>query len=134
MHPLLILAPNEAILLLSLGIALLYVELNRPGWIVPGMVGLLATLLALASLYETGIRSDGAMLLLAGLAIEVFSLRRVVPHTAHLAAVAATSVGLGFLAKGEQPRLGLVCGLILGTGTWYLVRIAHRARRNKGLD
>lgn len=134
MHPLLILPPNEAILLLTAGVALIYVELNRPGWIVPGSAGLLATLLAVASLVRTGLRSDSATLLLAGIALHLLALRREVPRTLLLAATAATCVGLGYLAKGEQPRLGLACGLILGAGTSLLVRIAHRARRNKGLD
>ena len=30
------LSPNSALLMLTLGILLIYVELNRPGWVVPG--------------------------------------------------------------------------------------------------
>src|SRR5580698_5751837 len=46
------LSPDAAILILTSGVILIAVELNRPGWIVPGAVGLLLALLASASLYS----------------------------------------------------------------------------------
>ena len=44
------LSPDAAIVVLTMGVLLIYVELNRPGWILPGAAGLLATLFAGASL------------------------------------------------------------------------------------
>ncbi len=48
------LSPDAALLVLTLGLLLIYVELNRPGWIVSGAVGLLAVLFAVASLARAG--------------------------------------------------------------------------------
>jgi len=40
---------DSALLVLTMGVLLIYVELNRPGWVVPGAVGLTAALFAMAS-------------------------------------------------------------------------------------
>ena len=102
------LSADQAILLFTLGIALIYVELNRPGWIIPGALGLLATLLALAAMVQNGINLAAAML--------------------------ALTLGLARLNPRIHAAISVPCGLLLGAGTSLLTRIAHRARVNKGLD
>ena len=42
------LSPDAALGMLTVGILLVYVELNRPGVVVPGAVGLTAVLFAVA--------------------------------------------------------------------------------------
>jgi membrane-bound ClpP family serine protease len=134
------LSPNAAVLYLTLGLVLIAVEVNRPGLILPGAIGLLLALLAAASLasrhpstqavlwtaffvvvlvipthnWKVGWLLDAGMT--AGL---IISIRELLPH-------------------GSGPTVNtwsaISSGLLLGVGTTVLTRIARRARENKGLD
>jgi membrane-bound serine protease (ClpP class) len=126
--------PDQAILLLTLGVALIYVELNRPGWILPGALGLLAVLLAGASLLRSGIDPVAASLCASATAILVCSARKTFPVVALVAATLSLMLGLLRLTPQVHMAVALPCGLLLGTGTSLLTRIARRARTNKGLD
>ncbi len=128
------LTPDQAILLLTLGVALIYVELNRPGWILPGAFGLLAILLAGASLLRSGVEPIAAVLCGSGAVILVCSARKTFPVVALAAATLSLMLGLLRLTPQVHAAIALSCGLLLGTGTSLLTRIARRARTNKGLD
>lgn len=130
------LSPDAALLLLTLGLLLIYVELNRPGWILPGAVGLLLSLLSIPSLARFDLQP--AAVLLVGTATALLALNLVRPvHT--LAAAAATlALVLGFARLIHGPGdarvhvvTAILCGLILGVGTSVLTAIARRARTNK---
>ncbi len=132
------LSPDVALVVLTLGVLLIYVELNRPGWVVPGAVGLTVALFAVASLARAGV--NGAAVALVGSAVVLLGLglRRQTPVVVAVAATLALVLGFAELVKG--PSMGIHagtavgCGLMLGGATSILTRIARRARANKGLD
>jgi len=112
------LGPDSALLVLTLGVLLIYVELNRPGWVVPGAVGLTAALFAVASMGRSGVNPGAGALVL------------------DVAATLALVLGFLHLTRDAEigPGLAVGCGLILGGASSILARIARRARANKGLD
>jgi hypothetical protein len=114
-------SPDRAILLLCVGVLLLYVELNRPGWIIPGAAGVLALLLAIASLAHNGVQMLAVLMCM--MAAMMFA-----------AATLTLVLGLCWLTPDAHARVAVPCGIMLGVGTSLLTRIAHRARVNKGLD
>lgn len=127
------LSPNAAVLLLTLGIALIAVELNRPGWILAGALGVLTTLLAAAAILARHGSVPGLALLAAAAIILLLQLRLDVPLWIALLGGAAGVIALTIL-PGVQVAVALWCGLVLAAGTIVLTRIARRARQNKGLD
>jgi membrane-bound ClpP family serine protease len=132
------LGPDVALLVLTLGLLLIYVELNRPGWIVSGAVGLLAVLFAVASLVRLGLNPAAVVLVGTAVALLGVDLRRKTPVVVSIAATLALVLGFAKLVRG--PGMGIKagtavgCGLMLGGCTSILTRIARRARTNKGLD
>lgn len=133
------LSPNVALFLVTLAIALIAVELNRPGWILPGSAGVLLLLLAAASLWQRQpnvIAVATSIMSIAGLLIQT---RR--PF--HISVIAALTILLvdSFAhlyprssAEAISPAVAMVCGTLLATGTTLLTCMARRARQNKGLD
>ena len=132
------LSPDAALLLLTVGLLLIYVELNRPGWIVSGAVGLTAALLAVASLARAGVHPAAAVLVGTAVALLGLGLRRRMPVVVDAAATLALVLGFARLAgrpgAGMHGATAVGCGLVLGGCTSILTRIARRARTNKGLD
>jgi membrane-bound serine protease (ClpP class) len=133
------LTPNAAILLLTLGLAFIYYEFNRPGSILPGALGLLTTLLAIAALAPYGFAPVGILLTFTASALLTLGLLR--PTSILFSSAATLALICGFynlLAHpGSHPvsaSVAIGCGLLLGIGTSALTRIARRARVNKGLD
>jgi len=135
----LLLSPDAAILLATVGILLIYLELNRPGLIFPGAVGLLLTLLAIAALLPQHFNLIALLLIACAITLLGFDLLRPTPRFVPLVTAALLSLGFFFLLKypTSQPihlPVAVSCGLILGAGTSLLTRVARRARANKGLD
>jgi membrane-bound serine protease (ClpP class) len=133
------LRPDVALLGLTLGLLLIYVELNRPGWIVTGAVGLLAVLFAVASLARAGLNPAAVALVGTAVALLGLGLRRRTPVVVDAAATLALVLGFAHLVRGTSGvgiRTGIAvgCGVTLGGCTSILTRIARRARTNKGLD
>jgi membrane-bound serine protease (ClpP class) len=133
------LGPDAAVLLLTLGLLLLYMELNRPGWIVPGALGLLLALFAGASLLRLQLSLAAAALLATAVALLLLDLLRPTPVLVAAAATLALVLGFARLVLGPPPRqvhaaTAIACGLLLGGTTAVLTRIARRARANKALD
>lgn len=133
------LPPNAAILILTFGVVLIAVELNRPGWILPGALGLLLALLAAASLYSRHASAESALAIISCLALMLFGERL----RFHWLLVGLATIPLIFAMTRLIPPMpgpeisawvAVICGLILGAGTLVLTRIAFRARQNKGLD
>jgi membrane-bound ClpP family serine protease len=133
------LSPNAAILFLTVGLALIAVELNRPGFVLPGAIGLLLSLLAAASLTEHHPRPGATLLLIASMLLLLSQARRtllwIIPAGATIFLILSMAM---LLPSTVEPGISLwvaaPCGLILGAGITVLTRIARRARQNKGLD
>jgi membrane-bound ClpP family serine protease len=133
------LSPNAAVVLLTLGLFLIYYELNRPGSILPGALGLLATLLSIASLAPHGFDLPGTTLVLSAVALLTVDLLRPTSILIATAATVALIFGLRNLISYNccvhiSMPVALGCGFLLGAGTSVLTRLARRARVNKGLD
>jgi membrane-bound serine protease (ClpP class) len=125
---------DQAVLLLTLGVLLIYIELNRPGWILPGAFGLLAVLLGSASLLRSGVQPIPAALCGSAALLLAVSVRKTFPVIALGAATLSLTLGLTRIAPQVHAAVAVPCGLLLGAGTSLLTRIARRARANKGLD
>lgn len=133
------LSPDAAILVLTLGLLLIYVELNRPGWIITGAFGLLASLFAIASLLRLDLNHGAMVLVCSAVLLLVLDLLRRTPPLVGAAATLALVLGFNHLVLGPGGlRVHLLTavagGVILGGGTSILTRIARRARTNKALD
>ena len=132
------LSPNAAVLILTAGIALIALELNRPGSILPGTLGLLLSLLAAASLAQHHPRPWLVLLFIASMAVLLLQARRpllwIIPAIATILLILSMDTLLPPARTGISSWVALLCGLFLGTGTTVLTRIARRARQNKGLD
>jgi membrane-bound serine protease (ClpP class) len=133
------LSPNAAILILTAGLALVALELNRPGSILPGAVGLLLALLAAASLSQHRPRPEPVLQFVASMVLLLLQARRpllwIIPASATILLILSMGTLLpSTVQPGISPWVALLCGVFLGTGTTLLTRIAQRARQNKGLD
>lgn len=133
------LSPNAAILILTAGLALVALELNRPGSILPGAVGLLLALLAAASLSQHRPRPEPVLQFVVSMVLLLLQARRpllwIIPASATILLILSMGTLLpSTVQPGISPWVALLCGVFLGTGTTLLTRIAQRARQNKGLD
>jgi membrane-bound ClpP family serine protease len=133
------LSPDAALMVFTVGLLLIYVELNRPGWIVPGAVGLIGTLFAIASMVRMELNAGAVALVSTAIALLVLDLLRRTQWIVAVAATLALVLGFDHLVLGAGGmRIHTVtavgCGMVLGVGTSILTRIARRARANKGLD
>ena len=133
------LSPNAAVLLLTFGVALIAIELNRPGWFFPGAFGLLLTLLATASLLKHNARLEPAVQIIISMALLLLQARRNLHWILAVSATILLVLSLARLLPGNAPGvvsawLASLAGVVLGAGTTVLTRIARRARQNKGLD
>ena len=132
---------TAAILLLTASIMLLAYEFNRPGTIIPGMLGLIGILLAVASITREANAAPILAALVAFLALLLLNLRkpRILFSLPAAAAATAALVALSRNAANHNALLlALACGVMISVGTILLTNIAHRARANKatskGLD
>lgn len=135
----LLLQPDASVFVATVGLCLIFLECNRPGRILPGMAGLLLTLLEAAHLTRLGVRPWASLLLLASAAVPLVNLRHKLPRAALVAATLACIASLRFLMhSGDSAQihwwLALVCGGSLGWLSATLTSIARRARRAKALD
>jgi membrane-bound ClpP family serine protease len=131
--------PDSAVLTLTMGVGLIYYELNRPGTILAGAMGLLGFLLGVAVLVSRGVTLVGATLILVGTLLLAADLIRPMPVVTAFFGTVALVVGLWKLpthscCSSIHLPVAAGCGVILGVGTSLLTRIARRARTNKGLD
>ena len=135
LHP----PPDQAVLLAVAGILLIYVELNRPGLVLPGALGLLILLLSIGTLLPLSFNPIGPVLLAASFCVQLLGLRRPIVWTSSALAGVGVSAGCHLLLSAGRPLKihlpeAIVAGVLLGPGTSLLTAIARRARTNKGLD
>ena len=133
------LSPDAAVLILTAGLALIALELNRPGSILPGGCGVLLALLAAASLAQHHPRPEAATEAIFCVALLLLQLRRrlslVVVTCATIAFVFAVSNLIPPInGRAVSAWAAVLSGIVIAAGTTVLTRIARRARQNKGLD
>ena len=131
--------PDHAVGLACLGVLLIFVELNRPGRILPGAGGLLLLLFSTAALFRDAIRPSAVVLLLCCCAAFLLNWWRPVPFALLLLSTILAIVSLRLLLPpgihGQiQTPVAIVCGGTLGSLSALLTCIARRARRSKALD
>jgi membrane-bound ClpP family serine protease len=133
------LSPNDTVLILTTGLALIALELNRPGSILFGALGLLLSLLAAATLAQHHPRLEPVLQFIGSIALLLLQARRpllwIIPASATILLIFSIGTLLPpTVQPGISPWVALLCGLVLGVGITLLTRIARRARENKGLD
>lgn len=133
------LSPDQAVVLATAGLSLIFVELNRPGRILAGTLGLLLLLLAAADLAQMPLRAVALAAIILLVCFFLLNLYRALPGGL-----------LGCMALGVIPALrylvrpvgntfvhtvpAILCGGGLGLASAVLTRIAFRARRAKALN
>ena len=123
---------DRSVLILSAGLLLIFLECNRPGWVIPGAAGVLLCLLALHSLSILPLRSSAVLLVSAALCVLALPLRLASGWTSLLAGSTFLTLGLARLSAQESWSLpAAACGLLLGPSTAWLTMLAGRARRAK---
>jgi membrane-bound serine protease (ClpP class) len=129
--------PNLCVLLLTLGLLLIYLEINTPGVVVPGAVGVLLVLLAVYSLTRLPLTGYGmwlCVLAVALMALEAKSSRHGLFATAGIVCMV---LGLGWLVNGPLPALQVSWATAIGAGVGFggvsaaLMVLGFEARRSK---
>ena len=124
--------PDTALSLLLAGVLLLYVEINRPGLILPGAAGLILTLLSLHSLASFPIHLGAIALIVLAIPLTLFAASRSHALTLpSLLSVAMLGGGLANLTPTHHPTPILILTSAFALITLLLARAAHRARANK---
>jgi len=125
-------SPAAALGMFTVGLLLIYFELNRPGRVIPGAVGLLLTLLACARLGAAHPGFVGMVLVITAVAMLAMELVRGINRVVAIAATLAMVLGFHQLVV---PPVGwmlcILCGVALGGVTTMLTQVARRARANK---
>lgn len=118
--------PNVAWLVLLGGILLVYFEANHPGLVLPGVVGAVLAMLAVASLGQFGIDWRGVVFSLTAAAL-LFSEARLGWYGIAAGACLTTA---GILL-GVRPLIAASASLPFAALTVYLLKVALRAAQNK---
>jgi membrane-bound serine protease (ClpP class) len=129
--------PRIAFVLFALGALCVYFEFQHPGAILPGVVGVLAVVLALYGFNMLPINLTGVLLI--GVAIGLFVLEAKVQGFGILGigGIAAAIVGALILIDVPTPELRLPLSLVLTVITpfavilIFMLKLAMRARRAK---
>jgi membrane-bound serine protease (ClpP class) len=129
--------PNVAFILFSLGMLCLYIEMNHPGAILPGVIGFILILLAVFALQILPTSYAALALILSSFVL--FALEAKFQSGGVLAAggIFAMVLGALLLVDGPIPEMrvrlltALVVSIPMGLITVFLMTIALRAQRNK---
>ena len=132
-----LLDPNIAFLVLAVGALALYAELNHPGAVLPGAVGVVFILLALFALNLLPVRYAAFTLILAAFLLFALEAKFATHGILGVGGIALLTIGGLLLVDGPIPELrvklwvALSVSVPLGAITVFLMTIALRARRNK---
>lgn len=129
--------PNLSVLLLTLGLLLIYLEINTPGVVIPGVAGVLLVLLSIYALSRLPLTLHGAAFCVV--AILLLALEAKMKRHGWLATVGVVCmvVGLAHLVDGPLPELQVSWGTALGAGLGFggvtasLLVLGLEARRSK---
>lgn len=129
--------PNIAFLVLALGALALYAEFNHPGAVIPGVVGLIAIVLAVFALNLLPVRYAAFVLILAAFAMFALEAKFMTHGVLGIGGVVALTLGGLLLVDGPIPEMrvqwwaALGVSVPLGAITVFLMTLAIRAHRNK---
>jgi membrane-bound serine protease (ClpP class) len=129
--------PNIALLFLVGGALLIYLEFNAPGTIVPGALGTLMVLLAIFGLNLLPINYTAVLLLVAALVLLLLEAKFGGHGALAIAGIVCLTFGTLTLVNAPVPELAIspwvaiAVSAAFGSITFFLVRIALRARRMK---
>ena len=131
--------PNIALLFLVGGALLIYLEFNTPGTIVPGALGTLMVLLAVFALNLLPIRYTAVLLLVAALILLLLEAKFGGHGALAIAGIVCLTFGMLTLVASPVPEMGvspvvaIAISAAFGAITFFLVRLAVRARKRKAL-
>jgi membrane-bound serine protease (ClpP class) len=129
--------PNIALLFLVCGALLIYLEFNSPGTIVPGALGTLMVLLAVFALDLLPIRYTAVLLLVAAIVLLILEAKVGGHGALAIAGILCLTFGTLTLVAAPVPELSISpwvaisVSVAFGGITWFLVRLAVRARKRK---
>lgn len=129
--------PNLCVLLLTLGLLLIYLEINTPGVVVPGAAGVLLILLAVYSLTRLPLTGYGVSLCVLAIALMALEAKSTRHGWFATAGVICMVLGLGWLVNGPLPALQVSWGTAIGAGVGFggvtatLMVLGLEARRSK---
>jgi membrane-bound serine protease (ClpP class) len=130
--------PNIAFVLLVIGVLGIYVELNSPGLVFPGVIGGIAVLLALSALSVLPVNWIGVALLVLALTLFILEAKFTSHGILGVGGTAAMILGTLLLIDGPpelriRPLTAFGLALPFAAITIFLATIAFRARENKVL-
>ncbi|HLI77681.1 MAG TPA: hypothetical protein VKV02_12090 [Acidobacteriaceae bacterium] len=133
------LSPDAAVCLATAGLCLIALELNRPGLILPGSIGLLLVLFGMDALRHHPCRPWAACLVSISALLLALNWWKRLPLAVLIASPVAAILGVRFLLEpGQQAAVhtpvAIVCGAGFGLLGAALSRIAFRARRLKAVN
>jgi membrane-bound serine protease (ClpP class) len=132
-----IMDPNVAFILMSLGMLALWAEFNHPGAILPGVVGLIAILLAVFALNLLPTRYAALVLILAAFALFALEAKFTSYGILGIGGVICMIFGALLLVDGPIPemRVHLVTALVvsvpIGAIAVFLMTLVMKAHKNR---
>ena len=129
--------PNVCVLLLTLGMLLIYLEVNTPGAFVPGIAGILLAMLAMYAIHLLPLSLLAVLLCLLASIMLLLEGRFPSHGLLAFAGVLFLVVGLGKLVDGPVPQLQVEWSIAWGAGIGFggvtaaLIVLGLRARRAK---
>lgn len=129
--------PNIAFLLFALGGLAIFAELNHPGAVLPGVVGVISILLALFALNLLPTRYASLALLLAAFALFALEAKFATHGVLGIGGIICMIFGALFLVDGPIPEMRVrfitaaVVSIPIGVIAIFLMTLVLRARRNR---
>ena len=129
--------PNISFLILMIGLAAIYAELNHPGAIIPGVVGIIFVVLAVFALNLLPLRFAGVALILTAFILFALEAKFTTHGALGIGGIAVMILGALLLVDGPipqmriQPVTAIAVSITFGLLTIFLLNIAVRARRGK---
>src|SRR5215469_15707064 len=129
--------PDIAFVLLAIGALALYAELNHPGAVWPGTVGIVFILLAIFALHLLPIRFAAVVLIFASFVLFALDAKFGTHGALAVGGIATLVIGALLLIDTPIPEMrvhlatALAVAIPLGAITVFLMSVALRARRNK---
>ncbi len=122
--------PNVVYMLLLLGLFGLIFEAATPGIIIPGALGGIALIVALAEFRGMPVRMEGLLLMLLGLLMILSPLMRVSYRALSWAGVAVFTLGAVWLLSDDSlgADLPMMSGLTLASAVFFLWLVARYER------
>ncbi|HLW54463.1 MAG TPA: nodulation protein NfeD [Candidatus Angelobacter sp.] len=133
----LLMNPTLAALLLTFGLAALYIEFNHPGAIVPGVLGFIAVLLAVFALHFLPVRYEALVLIVGAFVLYALEAKMHSHGILTAGGIFIMVLGMLLLVDGPIPEMrvklwaALSISIPFGLITVFLMSLAMHARRNK---